>query len=89
MDLIDLQQIFREMTQPLTEAIAASKQSWRSTLTSDLKSVTSISYVHTAYTVWTVLVASEATKASKQPQRPDLTSHLNYTAQFTFAHMFV
>ena len=72
-----------------SEATMASKQPRRSTLTSDLKSVTSISYVHTAYMVWTVLVASEATKASKQPQRPDLTSHLNYTAQFTFAHMFV
>ena len=47
-DLIDLRQIFREMVEVIffaSEATAASKQLRRSNLTSDLKSVTPITYL--------------------------------------------
>ena len=63
-----------------SEPTMASKQPWRSDLTSDLKSVALITYVHIhmhiVYMVWTLLTALEATMASKQPWRSDLTSDL-------------
>ena len=61
-----------------SEATTASKQPWRSNWTSDLKSVTQITYVNIVYMVWALLAASEATStASKQPRRSKLKLQVN------------
>ena len=73
-----------------SEATTASKQPRRSNLTSDLKSVTPITYLSMCILlIWyePFLAASEATTASKQPQRSDLTSDLKSVTSFTYACM--
>ena len=72
----------------VSEAITASKQPQRSNLTSDLKSVTPITYLSMCILlIWylPVLAASEATTASKQPQR---SVRLSQESSLTYVNMF-
>ena len=94
---MDLRQIFREMAEGDFFSPPKLLQPQRSDLTSDFKSVTSITYihihVHIAYMFWThfegFLEASEATTASKQPRRSDLTSYLKSVTSITYISMCI
>ena len=75
-----------------SKATKANKQTQRSNLTSDLKSVTPnylLIYVHIADMVWTLLASSEATTASKQPQISNLTSDLKSVTPVTYLSMCI
>ena len=82
--------VLRARTLLASEATTVSKQHWWSDLTSDLKSVTSITYVSMFWAHFEApLVASETTRASKQPQRSNLASDLEFMSQTANATMFV
>ena len=73
-------------------ATTASKQPLRSNMTSDLKSVTPITYL----SIWILLIwygpflaASEVTTASKQPQRSNLTSDFKSVTPVTYLSMWI
>ena len=75
-----------------SEATTASKQPWRSNLTSDLKSVTPITYLSMCILfIWygPFMAASEATTASKQPRRSNLTSYLKSVTPNTYLSMCI
>ena len=75
-----------------SEASTVSQQPRRSNLTSDLKSVTSISYLSKCILlIWyePYLAFSKAFKASKQPQRSILTSDLKLVIPITYLSMCI
>ena len=75
-----------------SEATTASKQPRRSNRSSDLKSVTPITFISMCMLLnvfWAHFVASEATTASKQPQKSILTSDLKSVTSITYISMCI
>ena len=73
-----------------SESTTASKQPRSSNLVSDLKSVTSITYISMCILfIWPLIATSEATAASKQPRRSNLSSDLKSVTSITYMSMCI